>query len=99
MLVQLSRSSRDVCCLVGDSLKVGGKFHRGNHPAQIGRYRLEPQQNIHAILIDLFLELIDLFIIGDRVCAKLIIALEQTFHRSIEAPLRQAAHHKHVVAQ
>src|SRR4029077_12715508 len=59
----------------------------------------KPQQNCHAILVDLHLELIDLFIIRDRICAKIIIAIEQAFHCSLKATLSQPSHHEHVVAQ
>src|SRR4029077_7209301 len=59
----------------------------------------KPQQNCHAILIDLHLELIDLFIIRDRICAKIVIAIKQAFHCSLKAALSQPSHHEHVVAQ
>ena len=67
MLIQLARASRDVCCLIAESLEVGRKFHGGNDTPQIRRHRLKPQQNRDAILVDLLLELIDLFVISNGI--------------------------------
>ena len=99
MLIQFSRLARDVHGLVAHALEIGGKFHRRNDTAQIGRDRLKTKQDIDAVLVDLFLELIDLFVIGDGVCAKIIVAIEQAFHGAIETALGQAGHHEDVVAQ
>jgi hypothetical protein len=43
--------------------------------------------------------LIDLLVVGDRVCAQIIIAFKQTFDRSLEAAFRQTSHHQNVISQ
>src|SRR5216684_415410 len=48
---------------------------------------------------DLFFQLVDLFVIRDRVCAKIIVALQQTFDRAIKTALGQTGHHQDIVAQ
>jgi hypothetical protein len=47
----------------------------------------------------LFLELVDLFVIGDGMRSKVVFALEQAFDGAIKRPLGQACHHQHIVAQ
>ena len=76
MFVQLSRAPRDVSRLIGDALDIGRKFHRRHYATQIRRDRLKSQQDVHAVLVDLFFQLIDLFVVGDRVRAKIVIALQ-----------------------
>ena len=81
------------------ALEIGGKLHRRNDPAQIGRDRLKTEQEIDSILVDLLFELIDLFVVGDRVRAKIVVALQQAVDGAIEAAFGQARHHQDVVAQ
>src|SRR6185437_7889099 len=85
--------------LVGHSFQIRGELHCGNNPAQIGRHRLKTQQQIDSVLVDLLLELIDLFVIRDGDRAKIVVALEQSSDRAVEAALRQARHEQNVVAQ
>ena len=82
-----------------DALEIRAQFHRRNDPAQIGRDRLKTQQQIDSILVDLFFELIDLFVVGDGNRAKFIVALHQALERAVEAALGLARHHQDVVAQ
>ena len=78
--------------------RFDGQFHCGNDAAQIRRDGLKAQQNIDSVLIDLFLQMVDLFVIGDCICAKIVVAIEQALHRSLQTALSQARHHEHVVA-
>src|SRR4030095_16117495 len=67
--------------------------------AQIGRNGLKAQQNVNAVLVDLFLQLIDFFVIGDCMSANVIVAIDQTLHCPFQTALSQPRHHEHVVAQ
>ena len=93
MFVQLSRAPRDVSRLIGDALDIGRKFHRRHYATQIRRDRLKSQQDVHAVLVDLFFQLIDLFVISDGVCAKIIVSLEQALNCAIQTALGQSSHY------
>ena len=97
MLIQLSRFARNVHGLICYAFEIRRKFHRRDDPPQIGSDRLKAKQDIDPILVDLFFQLIDFFVIRDRVCAKVVVAIEQTFHGAVEAALGQARHHEDVV--
>src|SRR5438270_11786192 len=99
MLVQFSSAPGDVRSLVCHALEVRRKFHRGNDAAQIGRDRLKAQQQIDSVLVHLFFELIDFFIVGDGDSAQFVVALEQSGNGAIETALGQARHEENVVAQ
>ena len=66
MLIQLPRASRNRSRLVRHTLQIRRKLHCGYDPPQIGGDWLKSQQNCDAILIDLYLQLVDLFIIGNQ---------------------------------
>src|SRR4029453_17776263 len=63
------------------------EFNGRNSPPQIRRHRLKAEQNFEPVLIDLLLQLIDLFVIRDGVCAEIVITLHQALECSIEAAL------------
>src|SRR5438309_1017918 len=99
MPIQFSRAASNVRGLVGNALDIGRKFHRSDDPTQIRRHRLEPQQHVDAVLVDLLFQLVDLFVVGDCGGAKIIVSLQQSLDRAVEGALGQARHHQHVVAQ
>jgi len=74
--VQFSRLACDAYRLVSEPFEVGGKFHCRNDPPKIRRDRLKPKQEIDSILVDLFLELINLFVVHNRRRAKIVVALQ-----------------------
>ena len=57
------------------------------------------KQNFESVLVDLFLQLIDFFVIRDCVCAEIVIALQQALECSIQAAFGKAGHHQQVVAK
>ena len=75
MVIQLARFTGNIGRLVGHALEIRAQFHRRNNAAQIGRDRLESQQQIDSILIDLFFQLIDFLIVRDGKGGKFIITL------------------------
>jgi hypothetical protein len=99
MPIQLARAFRDVRGLVAHAFDVRRKFNRRNHPPQIRRYWLEAEQNFESVFVDLFFQLIDLFVIRDCVRAEIVIALQQSLERSIQTALSQAGHHQQIIAQ
>ena len=99
MPIQLTRAFRDVRGLIADALDVWRKLNGRNHSPQIRSHWLEAEQNFESVLVDLFLQLIDLLVICDCVCAEIVIALQQALECSIQAALSQAGHHQQVVAQ
>jgi hypothetical protein len=60
---------------------------------------VKSKQDFQSILIDLFLQLIDLFVICNCVCGEIVIALQQALNRTIETALSQASHHQQIIAQ
>jgi hypothetical protein len=93
MPVQFARAFRYVRSLIAYAFDVWRKLDRRNNAPQVRRDRLKPQQDFESILVDLFLQLIDLFVIRDRICAEIVIALQQTLEGSIQAALSQSSHH------
>ena len=65
---------------------------------QVGRNWLKSQQDINTVLVDLLFQLVDLFVVGDCVCANIIVPIEQALHGPFQAALGQASHHEDIVA-
>src|SRR5205085_1226433 len=84
---------------IGHALEVRGKFHRRIEAAQIGRNWLKAQQNIHAVLVDLLLHLVDLFVVGDCSRGNIVVAIDQTLHCPLQTTLSEPSHHEHVVTE
>ena len=76
MPVQFPRLARNAYRLVAHPLEIGREFHRRNDPAKIRRDRLKAQEQFDPVLVDLLLELIDLFVVRDRGGAKIVVALQ-----------------------
>ena len=87
MPVQFARLARDAYRLVPHAFEVGARASSPRPRAGDPRRPAETQQHIDPILVDLFLELIDLLVVRDRGRAKIVIALEQAVERVVEAAL------------
>ena len=100
MLIQLARFAGDVRGLVGDALEIRAQFHRRNHPAKIGRDRLKTQQQFDSILVDLFFQLIDFFVVGNGKARRSSSSRSiKPLECAVEAALGLTRHHHDVVAQ
>src|SRR5437588_9114549 len=76
MLVQLSRTPGNVRRLISNPLNVGRQFHRRDDATEIRRNWLKTQEHVDPVLVDLFFELVDLLVVGNRRGTKIIVTLE-----------------------
>jgi hypothetical protein len=77
------RPSRNGDALVRDTRQICADLHRGDHLPHIGCERMKPNQQIHPVLINLFLKSVDLLIVCNDPVAKLAITIEQSLKRSL----------------
>ena len=81
---QFARALSDSYRLVRNSFQIRAHFHGRDYVPQIGRHRLKTHQDLHSVIIDLLLQLIDLQFIGNGHRAELNVAIKQTSHRVLQ---------------
>ena len=55
------------------------------------------KQRVHALVVHLHLQGINLLVVGDGLVGQLVVALEQGLERVAQVALSQAGHEQHVV--
>jgi hypothetical protein len=78
LLVELARTAGNIHCLVSHSFNVCTDFDGGDDFAQIRGNRLKPAHDLDSFAINLHLQQVDFFIVGDAVVAPVIITLKQS---------------------
>ena len=77
LAVQLQDALADVDAQIAHPLEVGHQLQRHGEEAQIGRDRLAARQDLHAVLVDVDLELVDLAVGRDRLLGERAVAIDE----------------------
>ena len=85
--------------MVGDALEIVRHLHRGYHLAQVVGDRVVESDDLHALLVDVFFELVNLLVVGDHLVAQICVAAHKTVNSHFKTTLDLVAHLDDVIAQ
>jgi len=99
MQVEPAGAPGDAHRLVRNPLKIHAHLHRGKNIPQIRRHRMKAEHDVNAITVNLYLQHVNLLVVGNGGIAPVLIPLEQTLAGALKVARGQAGHHEGILSQ
>jgi hypothetical protein len=98
-IVEINRSTRDIASMIRNPLEDGRHFRNGNDKAEIARSGLAQSNDVNALPVDLYFEMIDSIVVLQNFTRNFAIAFTKRIHGTFESAFRFTTQQQHAIAQ